>query len=235
VRRRWPNAASASEYSLPAILEPIQVGFSRACQLCLPPQGDKQKECYDEARCWDHTHSAARRIGLAPPMSPARRTRPKDQIGRAGVVGVNGALPQVSCRRVSRLRLAPRSALDRQRAMFALVGSIAAIADILEMRLSIRFDTGAENYRWLNQSLLVAAGRLLGTGSIEYAVYRWREAQACRRPCSRWPSRREWIDLVPPGAGLRLCPDQPFTSSNSTSNISVAFGGMRPPPAPRAP
>jgi hypothetical protein len=40
------------------------------------------------------------------------------------------------------------------------------------MRLSIRFDTGAEEYRWLNQSLFVAAGRLLGTGSIEYAVYR---------------------------------------------------------------
>jgi hypothetical protein len=40
------------------------------------------------------------------------------------------------------------------------------------MRLSIRFDTGAENYRWLNTSLFVAAGRLLGTGRIEYAVYR---------------------------------------------------------------
>jgi Protein of unknown function (DUF3237) len=40
------------------------------------------------------------------------------------------------------------------------------------MRLAIRFDTGAENYRWLNTSLFVAAGRLLGTGRIEYAVYR---------------------------------------------------------------
>ncbi len=29
-------------------------------------------------------------------------------------------------------------------------------------------------------------------------------------------------------------PLQPFTSSNSTSNISVAFGGITP-PAPRAP
>lgn len=40
------------------------------------------------------------------------------------------------------------------------------------MRLSIRFDTGAANYAWLNTSLFVAAGRLLGTGRIEYAVYR---------------------------------------------------------------
>jgi hypothetical protein len=40
------------------------------------------------------------------------------------------------------------------------------------MRLAIRFDTGAERYRWLNTSLFVAAGRLLGTGRIEYAVHR---------------------------------------------------------------
>jgi hypothetical protein len=40
------------------------------------------------------------------------------------------------------------------------------------MRLSIRFDTGARAYGWLNTSLFVARGRLLGTGRIEYAVYR---------------------------------------------------------------
>ena len=40
------------------------------------------------------------------------------------------------------------------------------------MRLTIRFDTAAERYRWLNTSLFVAKGRLLGTGNIEYAVYR---------------------------------------------------------------
>jgi hypothetical protein len=40
------------------------------------------------------------------------------------------------------------------------------------MRLSIRFNTGAERYHWLNTSLFVAAGRLLGTGRIEYAVHR---------------------------------------------------------------
>jgi hypothetical protein len=40
------------------------------------------------------------------------------------------------------------------------------------MRLMIHFDTGAERYRWLNTSLFIAKGRLLGTGSIEYAVYR---------------------------------------------------------------
>jgi hypothetical protein len=36
------------------------------------------------------------------------------------------------------------------------------------MRLTMRFDAGAE----INTSLFVAKGRLLGTGSIEYAVYR---------------------------------------------------------------
>ncbi|MDB5518220.1 MAG: hypothetical protein JWQ17_4978 [Tardiphaga sp.] len=40
------------------------------------------------------------------------------------------------------------------------------------MRLMIHFDTGAERYRWLNSSLFVAKGRLLGTGHIEYAVAR---------------------------------------------------------------
>jgi Protein of unknown function (DUF3237) len=34
------------------------------------------------------------------------------------------------------------------------------------MRLAMRFDTGTERYRWLNTSLFVAKGRLLGTGSI---------------------------------------------------------------------
>ena len=40
------------------------------------------------------------------------------------------------------------------------------------LRLTIRFDTGAEHYRWLNTSLFVAKGRLLGTGNLEYTVYR---------------------------------------------------------------
>jgi len=40
------------------------------------------------------------------------------------------------------------------------------------MRLAIQFDTGAGRYAWLTQSLFVAAGRLLGTGRIEYAVHR---------------------------------------------------------------
>lgn len=40
------------------------------------------------------------------------------------------------------------------------------------MRLMMSFDAGAERYRWLNQSLFVAKGRLLGTGQIEYAVSR---------------------------------------------------------------
>lgn len=40
------------------------------------------------------------------------------------------------------------------------------------MPLTMRFDTGAEQYRWLNTSLFVAKGRLLWTGNIEYAFYR---------------------------------------------------------------
>jgi hypothetical protein len=44
--------------------------------------------------------------------------------------------------------------------------------DAQYMRLSITFDTGDARYDWLNKSLFVAAGRLLGTGRIEYAVYR---------------------------------------------------------------
>lgn len=40
------------------------------------------------------------------------------------------------------------------------------------MRLVFRFEAGAERYKWLNQSLFVAKGRLVGTGQIEYAVMR---------------------------------------------------------------
>lgn len=40
------------------------------------------------------------------------------------------------------------------------------------MRLVLRFEAGAERYKWLNQSLFVAKGRLVGTGQIEYAVMR---------------------------------------------------------------
>ncbi|HEX3650733.1 MAG TPA: DUF3237 domain-containing protein [Pseudonocardiaceae bacterium] len=40
------------------------------------------------------------------------------------------------------------------------------------LRLAIQFDTGADRYRWLTSSLFVAAGRLLGTGHLEYAVHR---------------------------------------------------------------
>lgn len=40
------------------------------------------------------------------------------------------------------------------------------------MRLAMRFDTGDARYAWLGRHLFIAQGRLLGTGHIEYAVYR---------------------------------------------------------------
>ena len=40
------------------------------------------------------------------------------------------------------------------------------------MRLAMRFDAGAARYAWLNASLFIARGRLLGTGHIEYDVHR---------------------------------------------------------------
>jgi hypothetical protein len=40
------------------------------------------------------------------------------------------------------------------------------------MRMVLDFETGDERYRWLTQSLFVAEGRILGTGRVEYAVYR---------------------------------------------------------------
>jgi hypothetical protein len=40
------------------------------------------------------------------------------------------------------------------------------------MRMTLRFETGAERYSWLNQSLFIAKGRLQGAGRIEYAVFR---------------------------------------------------------------
>jgi hypothetical protein len=40
------------------------------------------------------------------------------------------------------------------------------------MRLSLQFDTGSPRYAWLTQGVFVARGRLLGTGHIEYEVFR---------------------------------------------------------------
>jgi hypothetical protein len=40
------------------------------------------------------------------------------------------------------------------------------------MRLSLAFATSDERYPWLERSLFIAAGRLEGTGMIEYAVHR---------------------------------------------------------------
>ena len=40
------------------------------------------------------------------------------------------------------------------------------------MRLAVRFETGAQQFLWLNTNLFIAKGRLLGTGHIEYEVSR---------------------------------------------------------------
>lgn len=40
------------------------------------------------------------------------------------------------------------------------------------MRMSMRFETGSQTYRWLNESLFVAEGRLAGPSEIEYRIYR---------------------------------------------------------------
>jgi len=40
------------------------------------------------------------------------------------------------------------------------------------MRMAVVFETGDDRYRWLNESLFVARGRLLGTGRIEYTIFR---------------------------------------------------------------
>ena len=36
----------------------------------------------------------------------------------------------------------------------------------------VRFETGAQQFLWLNTNMFIAKGRLLGTGHIEYEVYR---------------------------------------------------------------
>jgi hypothetical protein len=40
------------------------------------------------------------------------------------------------------------------------------------MRMAMTFDTGAAKYAWLNQSLFVAQGRLIGAAELEYEIYR---------------------------------------------------------------
>ena len=40
------------------------------------------------------------------------------------------------------------------------------------LRLAMHFETGDARYRWLNESVFIARGRLLGIGRIEFEVYR---------------------------------------------------------------
>ena len=40
------------------------------------------------------------------------------------------------------------------------------------MRMVFFFETGAQKYSWLNQSLFVAEGRIAGQNEIEYRMYR---------------------------------------------------------------
>jgi hypothetical protein len=40
------------------------------------------------------------------------------------------------------------------------------------MRMVLTFETSDERYAWLNESLFVARGRILGTGRVEYEVHR---------------------------------------------------------------
>lgn len=54
----------------------------------------------------------------------------------------------------------------------AAEGDSATDWDEVNMRMAMRFDTGDPRYQWLNRSLFLAEGRLLGTGHIEYRIYR---------------------------------------------------------------
>jgi Protein of unknown function (DUF3237) len=40
------------------------------------------------------------------------------------------------------------------------------------MRMTVSFETGDESYRWLNESIFVARGRIRGTGRVEYTIHR---------------------------------------------------------------
>jgi hypothetical protein len=56
--------------------------------------------------------------------------------------------------------------------MTATTENAATDWDDQYMRLAMRFDIGAEQYRWLNTSLFIAKGRLIGTGKVECEVFR---------------------------------------------------------------
>ena len=66
------------------------------------------------------------------------------------------------------------------------------------MRMPLRFDTGAASYRWLNESLWLAEGRL-DSGWIEYVVYRSRDARPLRLLCFAWSHRLSRVGGDPPG------------------------------------
>ena len=40
------------------------------------------------------------------------------------------------------------------------------------MRMLMRFETGGDNYCWLNESIFIGEGRLAGPKTIEYRIYR---------------------------------------------------------------
>ncbi|MGH3430340.1 MAG: DUF3237 domain-containing protein [Mycobacteriales bacterium] len=54
----------------------------------------------------------------------------------------------------------------------ALAGGDETDFDDQYMRMVANFDTGAQRYSWLTQSLFVGKGRLAGRRKIEYLIYR---------------------------------------------------------------
>jgi hypothetical protein len=55
-----------------------------------------------------------------------------------------------------------------------MIGLEPAMIYRLDVTRPVAFDTAAERYAWLMESLFIARGRLLGAKALEYDVYRVR-------------------------------------------------------------
>ena len=53
-----------------------------------------------------------------------------------------------------------------------VLDTLVSIDGMVFVRVAFEFETGAQQYLWLNTNLYIAKGRLLGAGHIEYEVYR---------------------------------------------------------------
>jgi hypothetical protein len=121
--------------------------------------------------CWSVTNAE-----LRGPRIDARLAMPGADWIRLGPDGIRRQDQRLTFQTVDGavVMLSYNNALIRETEAFlaALARGGETTTDDQYMRMVAQFDTGAERYAWLMQSLFIGEGRVAGDHEIEYTIYR---------------------------------------------------------------